>query len=81
MRNIWTIAKREYNHYFTSTIAYALAAGLLFMLGVAFAFIVSQANQYALYGGPAPDVTQLNGFFAFLLVFIVPALTMRLFIS
>lgn len=78
MRNIWTIAKREYKHYFISPIAYALAAGLLFMLGVAFAFLLGQASQYALFGGGAPDITQLNGFFAFLLVFIIPALTMRL---
>jgi len=78
MRNIWTIAKREYNHYFISPIAYALAAGVLFMLGVAFAFLLGQSTQMALYGGGAPDLTQLNGFFAFLLVFIVPALTMRL---
>ncbi len=78
MRNIWTIAKREYDHYFISPIAYALAAGLLFMLGAAFAFILANANQYAAFGGPPPDISQLNGFFAFLLMLITPALTMRL---
>ena len=78
MRNIWTIAKREYKIYFIGPIAYALAAGLLFILGLAFAFILASANQYAMFGGPAPDMTQLNSFFAFLLMMITPALTMRL---
>lgn len=78
MRNIWTIAKREYQHYFISPIAYVLAAGVLFILGVAFAFILASASQYALFGGPPPDLTQLNGFFAFMLMMITPALTMRL---
>ena len=78
MRNIWTIAKREYKQYFISPIAYALAAGVLFILGLAFAYILALANQSALYGGPPPEITQLNSFFAFLLMMITPALTMRL---
>jgi ABC-2 type transport system permease protein len=36
------------------------------------------ASQYAMFGGPPPDITQLNSFFAFLLMMISPALTMRL---
>lgn len=78
MRNIWTIAKREYKHYFISPIAYALAAGLLFILGAGFYVIMAGASQYAMFGGPPPDITQLNSFFAFLLMMITPALTMRL---
>jgi ABC-2 type transport system permease protein len=74
MRNIWTIAKREYDHYFISPIAYIVAAGILLMLGGYFAAILSQANVY----GYAPDVSAINGLFAFLLMLAIPALTMRL---
>ena len=38
MRNIWTIAKREYDHYFISPIAYVVAVALLFLIGVYFAY-------------------------------------------
>ncbi len=79
MRNIWTIAKREYDHYFNSPIAYVVAAGILLLLGGYFAAIISAANQQALFGGGfAPDVAPINGLFAFLLVLAIPALTMRL---
>ena len=78
MRNIWTIAKREYNHYFISPIAYALAAGLLLLLGGYFAAMVASASDPSAFGSYVPDVTQLNGLFSFLLMLIVPALTMRL---
>ena len=78
MRNIWTIAKREYDHYFISPIAYALAAGLLLLLGGYFAAMLATANQQSFFGGYIPDVTQINGLFSFLLLLVVPALTMRL---
>jgi ABC-2 type transport system permease protein len=78
MRNIWTIAKREYQHYFISPIAYALAAGLLFLLGGYFAFMIWSANQFSMFGGYTPNVTDINSLFAFLLMIVAPALTMRL---
>ena len=78
MRNIWTIAKREYNHYFVSPIAYALAAVILLLLGGYFAAMLASANDPYSFGAYVPDVTQINGLFSFLLMLIVPALTMRL---
>lgn len=78
MRNIWTIAKREYQHYFISPIAYALAAGLLLLLGGYFAAMLASANDPYSFGSYVPDVTQINGLFSFLLMLVVPALTMRL---
>jgi ABC-2 type transport system permease protein len=79
MRNIWTIAKREYQHYFISPIAYALAAGLLLLLGGYFAMMIWSANQYSMFGGGyAPSVTDINSLFSFLLMLVAPALTMRL---
>lgn len=36
MRNIWTIAKREYDHYFISPIAYIVAFAILLAIGIVF---------------------------------------------
>lgn len=77
MRNIWTIAKREYDHYFISPIAYMVAFAILFVLGIIFALVIYSSSQNAFYGA-VPEVTPITGSFAFLLVFTVPALTMRL---
>lgn len=79
MRNIWTIAKREYDHYFISPIAYVVAVALLFLVGGYFAFLLLAANQQAAQGfGFIPEIPELNNLFAFLLLLATPALTMRL---
>ena len=79
MRNIWTIAKREYDHYFITPIAYIVAFAILFVLGLIFLAIIQSSIQSALYGGgSAPNITVVNWWFAFMLMFGVPALTMRL---
>ncbi len=78
MRNIWTIAKREYNHYFISPIAYVVAFIILFTLGIYFTYIISYFSQQSAFGGGgAPDITPINWLFVFLLVFTTPAITMR----
>jgi ABC-2 type transport system permease protein len=77
MRNIWTIAKREYDHYFISPIAYVVAFILLFTLGIYFTFIINYFAQSAMYGGGTPDITPINWLFVFLLLFTTPAITMR----
>jgi ABC-2 type transport system permease protein len=78
MRNIWTIAKREYDNYFNSPLAYAVAVAILFMLGIYFSLILYVTSQQAFQGGGAPETTPLNWLFVFLMVFLSPALTMRL---
>lgn len=79
MRNIWTIAKREYDHYFISPIAYVVAVALLLLVGGYFALILLAANQQAAQGfGFVPEITELNNLFGFLLLLATPALTMRL---
>jgi len=79
MRNIWTIAKREYDHYFISPIAYVVAFLILVTTGVIFVYSLSYYTQsaYQSFGG-VPDITPVTGSFGFLLVLTIPALTMRL---
>ena len=78
MRNIWTIAKREYDNYFNSPLAYAVAFAMLFMLGLYFSLILYVTSEQAMMGGGPPESTMLNWLFVFLMIFLSPALTMRL---
>jgi ABC-2 type transport system permease protein len=79
MRNIWTIARREYDHYFISPVAYVVAFMLLLTTGIIFALNMYYYIQNAFQSfGAVPDVLPVLGSFGFLLVLTVPALTMRL---
>ena len=79
MQNIWTIAKREYDNYFASPLAYVIAAGLLFLLGGIFLIILGGSIRQAVFGGGTPvDIGFINQWFFYLLVWTTPALTMRL---
>lgn len=77
MRNIWTIAKREYDNYFNSPLAYVVAFAMLFPVGIIFAYIMISGSQSA-FGGPAPTTELLTTWFVILLIFVTPAVTMRL---
>jgi ABC-2 type transport system permease protein len=79
MRNIWIIAKREYNHYFISPIAYVVAFMILLTIGIIFAINIYFYIQNAFQSfGQAPDISPITGAFGFLLVLSIPAITMRL---
>ncbi len=78
MRNIWTIAKREYDNYFNSPLAYVVAFSILMPMGIYFSLIMWVSSQQAMYGGPAPQSSPINWLFVFLMIFLSPALTMRL---
>ena len=78
MRNIWTIAKREYDNYFSSPLAYVVAFAILLPMGIYFALIMFVSSQQAMMGGPAPESAPINWLFVFLMIFLSPALTMRL---
>jgi ABC-2 type transport system permease protein len=79
MRNIWTIAKREYDHYFITPIAYIVAFAILLTVGVIFAINVYYFMQNSFQNPTAvPDISPVTGSFVFLLVLSAPALTMRL---
>jgi len=79
MRNIWTIAKREYEQYFISPVAYVVAFVMLLTMGVLFGinFYFYTANAFQNFGA-VPDFAPISGTFVFLLVLSAPALTMRL---
>jgi ABC-2 type transport system permease protein len=78
MRNIWTIAKREYDNYFNSPLAYVVAFSILLPMGIYFSLIMWVSSQQAMYGGPAPQSSPINWLFVFIMIFLSPALTMRL---
>lgn len=79
MRNIWTIAKREYDQYFVSPVAYVVAFAILLTSGVLFAINFFYFTQNAFQNfGAVPDFAPISGTFVFLLVLSTPALTMRL---
>lgn len=75
MKNIWTIAKREYDNYFNGPLAYVVMLAILLPMGIYFSLILFFNSQQ--FGG-APDISPVNGLFAFLMIFLAPALTMRL---
>jgi len=79
MRNIWTLAKKEYKNYFNSPIAYIVAFVILLVLGIFFAINITYLTLNAVQNfGSSPDAGVVTGPFAFLLVLSVPALTMGL---
>lgn len=77
MRNIWTIAKREYKLYFASPAAYLIAFMLLLVLGILFYLNVQLAAQQA-SAGFVPGVQIVLGPMATLLMLATPAITTRL---
>ena len=75
MRNAWTIARREFRHYFVSPIAYAVAIFLFVVLGILFYISV----RFLLTTGEIPpDGRIVMGNMVFLLIWTTPFLTMRL---
>lgn len=78
MRNIWTIAKREYKIYFSSPLAYIVMLLILSVIGIIFAFNIINLTSNPFGMGQPPDASIVTGPMAFLLVFSAPALTMRL---
>lgn len=80
MRNVWTIARREYKLYFISPVAYVVALLLLLITGIFFVLVVDQAAQAAFSGGSSttPGTDAIIFILAYLFLLALPALTMRL---
>lgn len=75
MKNIWVIASREFRQYFISPLAYAIAASIYLILGGLFFLNIYVGLQG---GGISPDGRMVIGPLVTILVFVTPALTMRL---
>lgn len=78
MRNIWTIARREYKLYFVSPVAYVVAFLFLVVLGFFFFQEVTRAVAYSVYYNTAPGAEVIISPMVTLILFTMPALTMRL---
>jgi ABC-2 type transport system permease protein len=75
MKNIWIIAKREYNLYFSSPVAYLVAFVVYLVLGIFF-FLNLQVASFQTQYVPGVEITISP--LATMLVLIVPAITTRL---
>lgn len=76
MKNIWTIAKREYKLYFASPVAYLMTFFVLLVVGAIFYFFGLERS--AIQAGYIPGVDIVLGPLATMLIFITPAITTRL---
>ncbi|NIP43349.1 MAG: ABC transporter permease subunit, partial [Aliifodinibius sp.] len=74
MRNIWTIASREYQLYFSTPMAYMVAFLYLLVLGILFYTNLLGAVLQQV----APGIQIIIGPMVTLLLFATPAVTMRL---
>jgi ABC-2 type transport system permease protein len=75
MKNIWTIAKREYNLYFSSPVAYLVAFVIYLVLGI---FFYLNLQVAAVQQGYVPGVEITIAPLATMLIFVIPAITTRL---
>ncbi len=75
MRTIWTIAAREFRHYFVSPLAYIAAAFIFLVLGGIFSLNVGFSLPT---GEMTPDGRMLIQPLVLVLLFVTPAFTMRL---
>ena len=78
MRNIWTITKREYKLYFMSPVAYAVSFLFLIWLGVIFYSNMKYYIQQSMFQPYVPTAAQIISPMIVVLVFTMPAITMRL---
>jgi len=70
---VWLIFKHEFNLYFFSPYVYLIGAVWLFFAGVFFWFSLNGFNQ-----GAEPSMAAMQQSMVFLMIFVAPALTMRL---
>jgi ABC-2 type transport system permease protein len=75
MKNIWTIARREYNFYFSNPAAYIILFSMMLILGIYFYYFDLLGAFLQHY---VPPIGRLLGLLATLLMLATPALTARL---
>ena len=68
MRNIWTIAKREYDNYFNGPLAYVVMLAVLLPLGIYFSLLLFFNSQQGAFSGcaPCPAIAPIIALFAML---------------
>jgi ABC-2 type transport system permease protein len=77
MRNVWIIARREYKLFFISPIAYVVAFFFMILLGWFFYSALRDAIIQATYQAYVPSVQIVISPLVTLLLFVMPAITMR----
>jgi ABC-2 type transport system permease protein len=78
MRNIWTVTKREFTHYFVSPTAYAVAFMLLLIVGFIFGAQVLLLTGAGGGGGAPQPVQWVFSPLVTIALFVTPGVTMRL---
>lgn len=79
MYNVWTIAKREYNLYFSSPVAYVVSFIVLLILGIFFYYtLLIATSAAAMQQGYVPNIDVILWWLGLLLAILTPALTTRL---
>lgn len=74
MRNIWTIAKKEYVSFFHSPIAYVVGVVVFVVMGIYFTYSINYAITYDF----VPEYTYMLDILIFPLIFLaIPILTMK----
>ena len=76
MSNIWALLRRELNTYFSSVLGYVVMMLFLLIMGGLFCYIVVIFREHTLPEGP---MDLLFSSFWFPSLFLIPAITMRLF--
>jgi gliding motility-associated transport system permease protein len=77
MRNVWIIARREYKLFFISPVAYVVAFFFMILLGWFFYSALRDAIIQATYQPYVPGVQIVISPLVTLLLFVMPAITMR----
>jgi ABC-2 type transport system permease protein len=79
VRTIWTIAQREYRHFFITPIAYFVAITMLLVIGLVFVDEIGRQTYRAMQGyGSSPTIAPITWVYTFMLMLLSPATTMRL---
>src|SRR4030042_2662658 len=77
MRNVWIIARREYKLFFSSPVAYVVAFFFMILLGWFFYSALRDAIIQSTYQAYVPTVQIIISPLVTLLLFVMPAITMR----
>jgi ABC-2 type transport system permease protein len=77
MRNVWIIARREYKLFFISPVAYVVAFFFMLLLGWFFYSALRDAIIQSTFQPYTPDVQVIISPLVTLLLFVMPAITMR----